>query len=71
VHDAAELEAALDALDPDELASGGIVLEEQLTESTMWSVGQVRVGELLARGQSDAVLDFDAIGVDDDILTRG
>jgi hypothetical protein len=43
-----ELEKALAAMPPDELASHGLVLEEDLTDVTTYSVGQVRVGALLA-----------------------
>jgi hypothetical protein len=43
-----ELEAAIAALPPEEFASHGLVLEEDLTDVTTYSVGQVRVGALLA-----------------------
>ncbi|PAU60925.1 DUF3182 family protein [Pseudomonas indica] len=48
VNDVAELEAALDAQCVDELANCGLVLEEHLERMTTFSVGRVRVGELLA-----------------------
>jgi hypothetical protein len=43
-----ELEAALDEIDPAELADYGLVLEENLTDVTTHSVGQIRVGDLIA-----------------------
>jgi len=48
VRDSAELEAALDALDLNELDAHGLVLEEQLDDIETLSVGQVRVAELTA-----------------------
>jgi hypothetical protein len=45
---AAELEAALDAFGSAELPSCGLVLEQNLADVTTYSVGQVRVGGLLA-----------------------
>lgn len=45
--DLAELETALEAVDPDELSSCGLVLEEDLTGTTTYSVGQVRSCNLL------------------------
>ena len=48
VADADELEAAVAAIDPAELASCGVALEQNLAEVTTYSVGQVRVGDLLA-----------------------
>jgi Protein of unknown function (DUF3182) len=44
----AELEAALGGIEPDELAGHGLVLEENLTAVTTHSVGQIRVGDLIA-----------------------
>jgi hypothetical protein len=44
----AELEAALADIDPAELADHGLVLEENLRDVTTHSVGQVRVGDLVA-----------------------
>lgn len=46
--DAAQLQQRLDATDPDELNSHGLVLEENLIELRTFSVGQVTVGELTA-----------------------
>jgi len=43
-----ELETVLLAIDPTELSGYGIVLEEELAEVTTYSVGQVRVADLLA-----------------------
>lgn len=45
---AAELEAVLDATDPVELSTHGLVIEENLTEVATHSVGQVRVAEFIA-----------------------
>lgn len=42
------LDRALDALAPDELATGGVVIEQNLEDVTTYSVGQVQVGELIA-----------------------
>lgn len=44
----AELESALDAMDPEEILRYGLVVEENLTEVATYSVGQVRVAELVA-----------------------
>jgi len=44
----AELRAVIATFDPSELATDGLVLEEDLTDVTTYSVGQVRVGELVA-----------------------
>jgi len=46
--DGADLLATLDAMDPSELACSGVVLEENLSEVTTYSVGRVRVADLLA-----------------------
>lgn len=46
--DAAQLEDVLGAADPDELAREGVVIEKNLADVVTYSVGQVRVGELLA-----------------------
>jgi hypothetical protein len=48
VHDLRGLEVLLDEIEPAELASGGLVLEENLSEVVTFSVGQVRVGGLVA-----------------------
>jgi hypothetical protein len=48
VSDPRALEAALTAFDPGELASDGLVLEENLSEVATYSVGQVRVGAHVA-----------------------
>jgi hypothetical protein len=47
-HDARGLEVLLDAIEPATLAADGLVLEENLTEVVTFSVGQVRVGGLVA-----------------------
>jgi hypothetical protein len=46
--DAAELQRRLDAMDPGEVASHGLVLEENLGEIQTFSAGQVTVGDLTA-----------------------
>jgi len=48
VGSAAELDAALDALDPSRIEREGIVLERNLDDVTTFSVGQVEIGELRA-----------------------
>lgn len=48
VADAGELDACLDALDAQEVARDGLVCERNLAQVETLSVGQVRVGELLA-----------------------
>ena len=48
VADAAELARRLDALDPEELRAWGVVLEENLIDPVIHSVGQVRVGSIVA-----------------------
>src|SRR5215218_10015154 len=45
---AAELEAVLKEIEPAELSHSGLVLEENLTDVVTYSVGQVRVAELVA-----------------------
>ncbi len=44
----AELEAVLNEIEAAELSSSGLVLEENLTDVVTYSVGQVRVAELIA-----------------------
>jgi hypothetical protein len=46
--DVAELRAALDAIDDEELARFGVVVEQNLEDVTTYSVGQVRVGTMVA-----------------------
>jgi hypothetical protein len=48
VEDAAALDCALTALDPAEVSRDGVVLEENLSEVTTFSVGHVRVADLVA-----------------------
>ena len=48
VDDGAGMEAALAALDPAQLAGCGLCIELDLADTTTFSVGQVRVGELQA-----------------------
>ncbi|WP_244424701.1 DUF3182 family protein [Methylobacterium nodulans] len=45
--DLAALEAALGAVDPGELSRSGLVLEENLTSTTTYSIGQVQACDLL------------------------
>jgi hypothetical protein len=45
LYDAAELDAALEALDPLELSESGLVLEENLQQPTTYSVGQIHVAD--------------------------
>ena len=45
---AADLARALDAIDADELARFGAVVEQNLTDVTTYSVGQVRVADIVA-----------------------
>jgi hypothetical protein len=48
VSDAAALERALDQLDTGDLAECGVVVEQNLSGATTYSVGQVRLGDLVA-----------------------
>ncbi|MEJ8814613.1 DUF3182 family protein [Variovorax ureilyticus] len=48
VGDAAQLAHRLDALDPEALRTDGVVLEENLDDPIVHSVGQVRVGGIVA-----------------------
>ena len=48
ISEAAELEVVLDRIEPAELSRSGLVLEENLTDVVTYSVGQVRVAELVA-----------------------
>src|SRR3982750_1413767 len=48
IEDAAALERALAALDSAEVSRDGVVLEENLSEVTTFSVGHVRVADLVA-----------------------
>jgi len=48
ISSAAELEAVLNEIEAAELSSYGLVLEENLTDVVTYSVGQVRVAELVA-----------------------
>ena len=48
VGDAAQLAEALEALDGEEIESCGVVLEQHLDQVTTYSVGQVRVRDLVA-----------------------
>jgi len=48
VADSAQLAPTLDLLDDDELAQFGAVIEQNLTDVTTYSVGQVRVADMVA-----------------------
>jgi len=48
VDNLADLDAALDALDVDDLSRLGVVLEQNLEDVTTYSVGQVRVADFVA-----------------------
>jgi hypothetical protein len=48
VHDADGLEAVIAVMNTAELSSRGVVLEQNLTDVTTYSVGQVRVADLVA-----------------------
>ena len=48
VGSAAELDRALAELDPEELSQLGVVVEQNLTDVTTYSIGQVRVADLVA-----------------------
>lgn len=48
VTDGTELSGALDTIDAEELASFGAVVEQNLTDVTTYSVGQVRVADIVA-----------------------
>ncbi|MCM2253741.1 MAG: DUF3182 family protein [Ramlibacter sp.] len=48
VRDASQLQRQLDAMDPREIESHGLVLEEDLSDVRTFSVGQVTVGGLIA-----------------------
>lgn len=47
VASAADLDTALDAIDPDAMASLGVVVEQNLDDVTTYSIGQVRVADLI------------------------
>ena len=47
VDDIRALDAAIEAFDADELQSLGLVIEEDLSEPTVYSVGRVRIGEVV------------------------
>jgi hypothetical protein len=74
--DATEVAAALDAIDPSELAEYGLVLEPSLEEEATYSVGQVRVDGLCASycGTQKATTDNQgetAYGGSDLVIVRG
>lgn len=48
VHDASELELALDAIDPASIGAQGVVLERNLESETTISIGEVQLGGLRA-----------------------
>ena len=76
VSDLAALEAVLDTMDATTLSADGIVLEENLTEVTTFSVGQVRVADLIASYYGTQRLTPDSSGADvyggsDLVVARG
>lgn len=76
VNDKDTLKTILGKLDPDELAQCGLVLEEQLEQVSNYSVGQVRVGGLVASyvGTQRVTLDNEGVpvyGGSELIVTRG
>jgi hypothetical protein len=64
VSDLVALEAVLDTVDAVRLAEDGLVLEENLTEVTTFSVGQVRVADLIASYYGTQRLTSDNSGAD-------
>ena len=71
-----ELDAVLATIDPTELAQYGVLLEENLNEVTTYSVGQIRVMDLLASYYGFQRLTVDAegntvYGGSDLVVTRG
>jgi len=52
VVDAAALDAAVSLIDAAELACYGVALEQHVTGATTYSVGQVRVADLVAKGMT-------------------
>jgi hypothetical protein len=75
-NDAIEVAAALEAIEPAELARCGLVLEPSLDEEATYSVGQVRVGGLCASycGTQKATIDNHgdaAYGGSDLVIVRG
>jgi hypothetical protein len=58
----AELAEALASIDATELADAGLVLEENLTDVTTYSVGQVRVADLTATYYGSQRLTTDNVG---------
>ena len=76
VNDALELDAALAAIDRAEIASCGVALEQNFADVTTYSVGQVRVGDLLATYYGTQALATDNKGAEvyggsDLIVARG
>lgn len=64
VSDAAALEAALGAVDAEDFSEHGLVLEEDLAGVTTYSVGQVRVSDLVAAYHGVQRLTPDNAGAD-------
>jgi hypothetical protein len=76
VNAADELEAVLDAIDREELESCGVVLEENLSDVTTFSVGQVSVAGLVASYFGTQEVTFDNGGAEvyggsDLVVARG
>lgn len=62
LHDVEELQAQLDAMDPESLARDGLVLEENLDRVETLSIGRVVVGELVASYHGRQRLTTDNMG---------
>ena len=62
VRDASELDAVLARLEEEHIAADGVVLEENLTEVTTYSVGEVRVADLVASYYGTQRLTSDNVG---------
>jgi len=76
VDSAAALDRVLGGLDASGTLAGGVVLEENLEQVTTWSIGRLRVGELLATyiGTQDTTTDNrgeSAYGGSDITVVRG
>lgn len=76
LHDASELEHALDALDPVSIATQGVVLERNLESETTISIGEVHLGGLRAayHGSQRRTLDHaghEVYGGSDLVVRRG
>jgi hypothetical protein len=76
LHDASELEHALDAIDPVEIEAQGVVLERNLESETTISIGEIHLGGLRAayHGSQRRTLDHagrEVYGGSDLVVRRG